>query len=227
MEKTFRFLMKTIFIIATILIMAFFFVVVLQWWDPPSITVDVANPEIFWFFSRSSAFVAYLLLWLSMVFGLFLTTKLAKQMNVFHQINELHKFISLTGLGFVAIHALVLLGDQYIQTSFLQILLPFFFTSYLPIAVGLGQIGFYFFLLLVASFYIRKRIGGKTWRAIHYFSFGGYFLSLLHAVFSGTDTSDPTAQFLYWFTAGVVVFLIIYRLLNLIEVDSKVRPAIN
>jgi hypothetical protein len=53
-------------------------IIVLPAWLPAlSASVTSPEPKAFWYLSRSSAFVSYTLLWMSMVFGLLMTSKLA------------------------------------------------------------------------------------------------------------------------------------------------------
>lgn len=55
--------------------------------------------------------------------------------------------------------------------------------------VGLGIIGMYLGILTTFTFYLRSRIGYKTFHLIHYLTYGAFVLSLLHSWFAGTDTA--------------------------------------
>jgi len=66
----------------------------------------------------------------------------------------------------------------------------------------------------VASFYIRPLIGQKSWRLLHYASFGLYLLGISHGIFSGTDTSTSWAQNYYWYSAGSMLFLFFMRIVG-------------
>ncbi|NCC36175.1 MAG: hypothetical protein EOM24_29810, partial [Chloroflexia bacterium] len=58
---------------------AFAAVVLLPSWLPGlSASLLGAEPKAYWYLARSSAMVAYALLWLSMVFGLLMTNRLAR-----------------------------------------------------------------------------------------------------------------------------------------------------
>ena len=171
------------------------------------------NTTAFWYLSRGSAFSAYLLLWLSMVLGVGITNKMAALWPGLPATIDLHQFISILGLIFAGFHGLILLGDEYINFSLTQILIPFS-TSYKPILTGLGQTTFYLWGIVLASFYVRKIIGKKGWRAIHFLSFAAFAAALFHGITSGTDTSTTWAQVLYWSTGISLLFMIIYRILH-------------
>lgn len=171
-------------------------------------------PHAYWYLARSSAIVAYILLWLSMVAGLLMTSKLARLWPGGPVAFDLHRHASLLGLAFALFHALILLGDRYIQADLRQILVPFAYASHQPLWVGLGQIGLYLLALVGLSFYVKSWLGRGAWRLIHFLSFALFTLALLHGIFSGSDTANPWIQGLYWATGGSVLFLLCYRILR-------------
>jgi predicted ferric reductase len=165
-----------------------------------------------WYLSRASAFVAYVLLWWSMVLGLSMTNRLARLWPGGPVAGDLHEHASLLGLAFAVLHALVLLGDQYIGYTLPQVLIPFASANYEPVWVGVGQISLYLMVLVTFSFYVRRWIGARAWRALHYLSFVVFVLALVHGVFSGTDSSLSWAFWMYVGTGASVLGLTIYRL---------------
>jgi predicted ferric reductase len=181
-----------------------------------------AEPKAFWYLSRATAFVALGLLWASMMLGVGITNKMARLWPGAPAAFALHEYLSLLGLGFAAFHGLILLGDHYSNFSLFQILIPFATTSYFPLWVGLGQLGFYAWALVTASFYVRKRIGQRTWRVLHYVSFLAYLGAMLHGLTSGTDSGLGWVQGFYWLTGGSFLFLFTYRIVNsLVEKVGK------
>lgn len=95
------------------------------------------------------------------------------------------------------------------QTS--QILIPFATTSYRPFWVGLGQIAFYLWIIVTLTFYVRGKIGMKSWRWIHYLSYLVFIMALAHGIAAGTDTGTSWATGMYWGSAASLLFLFIYR----------------
>jgi predicted ferric reductase len=172
-----------------------------------------AEPKAYWYLSRSSAFVAYILLWLSMVFGLLMTNKLARVWPGGPTAFDLHQHASLLGLAFALFHALILLGDRYIQATLFQVLVPFQYSGYEPLWVGLGQAAFYGLAIVGLSFYVKDRIGRRAWRLIHFLSFAIFVLALMHGIWSGSDSATDLARAVYWGSGGSVLFLTIYRVL--------------
>src|SRR5690349_11455487 len=66
---------------------------------------QVAPPDA-WSITRASALVAYGLLWLSMLAGLSMTSRLSRLWPGGPTTFALHRFSSLLGLGFALLHAL-------------------------------------------------------------------------------------------------------------------------
>jgi len=170
-------------------------------------------PKAFWYLSRSSAFAAYLLLWLSMVFGLIITNRMAQLWPGGPAAFDLHQHVSLLAIAFSLFHALILLGDQFINTSLAGVLVPFNMATYHPLWVGLGQLGLYVSLVVTLTFYARKKLGGQRWRAIHLLSYAGFVLVLAHGLLSGTDAATAWALWIYALTGLSVFFLTLYRIL--------------
>src|SRR5581483_8093309 len=181
------------------------------WLPQVSASLAGADPKGYWYLARVSALVAYVLLWLSMMLGLSMTNRLARAWPGGPAAFDLHQHASLLGLAFALFHALVLLGDHYMNYTLAQILTPFASTAYRLVWVGLGQIGLYLMAVVGLSFFVRGVTGRRFWRIIHYASFGMFLLALAHGLFSGTDSAAAWARALYWVSGGSVLFLAIYR----------------
>jgi predicted ferric reductase len=193
---------------------AFAAAIVLPNWLPGlSQSLLGSEPKAYWYLSRASAMVAYGLLWLSMALGLIITNRLARLWPGGPIAFDLHQFASLMGLAFALFHALILMGDKYINYDLAQVLVPFNSAGYKPVLVGLGQIGFYLLAIVGLSFYVRKRLGNRAWRLIHYLSFLTFALALLHGIFAGTDSTVVAIQVFYWVTGASLLFLLVYRIL--------------
>jgi predicted ferric reductase len=201
-------------------------VVALPTWLPGlSASLLGAEPKAYWYLSRSSAMVAYVLLWLSMALGLMMTNRLARAWPGGPTAFDLHQYASLLGLAFALFHALILLGDRFIQADLRQVLVPFAYGGYSPLWVGLGQVGIYLMAIVGLSFYVKGQIGRAAWRAIHFISFLMFALALAHGVLSGSDGGLIGIQALYWFTGGSVLFLTAYRILVTRQQRRTAAPA--
>jgi DMSO/TMAO reductase YedYZ heme-binding membrane subunit len=76
----------------------------------------------------------------------------------------------------------------------------------------MGIAALYGLVVVVGSFYVKRWIGQKRWRAIHFASLGVFVSSLVHGIWAGTDTSSPMMIGLYLGSAIVVFALVAHRI---------------
>ena len=187
-----------------------------------------AGSKAYWYMARAGGVLSYILLWLATCWGMMMSSKIIKGLVDVPVAYALHEYLPILGVVFAALHAVVLLGDSYIAFKPWQILVPFA-SPYKPFWTGLGVLAFYLSIALIASFYVRKRIGQKTWRALHYTSYLAFLIALLHGVMAGSDSGTTAMRVLYLVTGAVSVFLLLYRLLAYAprpaRVAAAVRPA--
>jgi predicted ferric reductase len=175
-------------------------------------TVALSTPEkVPWITSRLTAFVAYLALTGSVVYGLLLSTKILDAIAHRPVSFALHQDLAAVGLGLAGVHGALLALDRTIHFTLLDLLVPFA-SPYRPVAVGLGQIALYVVLLVTVSFYARRRIGTRSWRMLHYLTFLAFAGATAHGILAGTDTTQPWAFAIYTVSAIAVVFLTTYRI---------------
>ncbi len=200
-------------------------ILLLPTWLPNMATSLIGtDPKVFWYLSRATAFVSLSILWLSMALGIGISNKMARLWPGAPAAFAIHEYVSLLGLAFALFHALILLGDHYINFTVAQIFIPFSTLDYRPTWTGIGQLGFYVWLIVALSFYVRSSIGQKTWRVLHYLSFVMYLMGLVHGLFGGTDATANWAQYYYWISGGSILFLLIYRIVNAIA-EKLSKPA--
>ncbi len=179
-------------------------------------------PEVgvksYWFISRSSGLVAYLLITAGVLWGLVQSGGLFRRRVTPLLALGMHSFLNWLGLGMAALHGLILIGDGYININLARVLTPFL-AEYRPIPVGLGIISFYLMLLLTLSFYARGYLGQRFFRILHYASFGIFLLVTAHGIFAGTDTG--TIWWLYAGSLAAVAALTVLRLHSTRQVKRR------
>lgn len=176
----------------------------------------------YWYMARAGGIVSYVLIWFSVVWGLVLSTKITGKLIPAPITYGLHEFLSILAVVFAVLHAVVLLGDEYIKFNVFHLIVPFT-APYEPLWTGLGVIGLYLTAALTLSFYFRKQLGQKVWRSLHYLTFAAFVLTSVHGMMAGSDSGLIVTTLLYWGTGFSVVFLTYYRLLTL-KVKEK-KPA--
>jgi predicted ferric reductase len=177
-------------------------------------TIDVPRPDgtAPWFVSRAAGFAAFTALALDVIVGLLVSTKAGDRWITRAHAIDLHGWLSPVALALVIGHAAILLVDGYIRFDLLDLVVPFV-APYRPLAVGIGVIAAYLALVVHASFGLRRRLGTRTWRRLHYLSFAAFVASSLHAMLAGSDRSRPWAIALHGSLLAIVGALIAYRVL--------------
>ena len=160
-ESSFNIQTLLLFIIAMAVGLLVAIVLLPTWLPNLSFSLGSEEPKAYWYLSRATALVSLSLLWISMALGLGITNKMARLWPGAPAAFAIHEYVSLLGLAFAMFHAIVILGDKYINFTLMQLLIPFGTTDYKPFWVGLGQVGFYTWALITLSFYIRPVIGQK------------------------------------------------------------------
>jgi predicted ferric reductase len=166
-----------------------------------------------WHLIRSTGTVAYVLLSGSTIWGLLASSRIAREQLPAALAVAIHNSLSWLAIVLAASHAILLLFDDYVRYRLADLLLPFS-GPYRPLAVGLGIISLYLAAVVAASFLLRKRLGQKWWRRLHYLTFAAYLLATAHGLTAGTDAARSGMEVLYAGSGLTVLFLTNYRLLT-------------
>jgi methionine sulfoxide reductase heme-binding subunit len=174
-----------------------------------------------WLVARAAGLVAFTLLTISVSLGLALSTRVlgptrGKSLLAWHQT------IMWTGISMVALHGVALLLDPTIGFGLGSVLVPGMAT-WRPATVAAGIVTGWLMLTLAASFRVRRRIGQRRWRLLHYASFVGFFLGLWHALTAGSDLIDLRGLAFAAVAAAPVLWLTFARILM---PQAARRPAV-
>jgi methionine sulfoxide reductase heme-binding subunit len=146
--------------------------------------------QVLWFTTRGAGAVSLLMLTASATFGLVTVTRFqaAGWPRFFN--HEMHRRVSLLSVAFLAVHVLAAVFDPFTRLGLGAALVPLV-SSYRPVPVGLGVIALYLFGALIVTSLLRKHVGHRAWRAIHWTSYVMWPLALLHGITAGTDAFAP------------------------------------
>lgn len=184
------------------------------WVDGWLAALSGSAPKAYWYTSRAAGLVGYGLVWLSVMLGLSITNRLARAWPGGPTVVDLHQFSGLLALAFITVHVLVLLGDRYIGYTIGQLLVPFASSEYRPLWVGLGQLALYVALPATLTYYLRRVIGHRAWRSLHYGTFVVFVLVTLHGLLAGTDNGNFLVLGMYGLATASVAALTVYRILH-------------
>ena len=168
--------------------------------------------NLVWFTTRGSGIAAYVLMVGVMVYGLLLSARSNSGELPAPDSYGMHDNLTWLSLGFTALHVFILLLDKYIPYTLGSVLIPLA-SPYEPLWVGAGQVSLYLSLVVTLSLYVRRQIGQRAWRIIHYLSYGSFVLVALHGLLSGTDSVSVVMQAMYAGSVLLVSGLTLYRVI--------------
>jgi Ferric reductase like transmembrane component len=163
-----------------------------------------------WEVARAGGFVAYGLVTLSVIAGLALGLRVTSRRWPRFVTNEVHRFLTLTALVFVGLHVLAVGIDPFTHFGPTDVLVPFG-SWYRTVWMGLGVVAFYLALAVWISTLMRRRIGFRWWKRLHFAAFAVYAAATLHGLATGTDTRTAWGTSIYAVSLLAVGGLSIYR----------------
>ncbi len=163
-----------------------------------------------WTMLRAAGIGAYVMLFLSVAWGLVSSTGAMGRLVSKASAGTLHRFVSTSGLVLLGLHLGGLLVDPFMPFSLRDIAIPMA-SAYRPFAVALGITSMYATVFVLVLSWVRSRVATTWWRRSHLLSVPAFTLALLHGIFAGTDTTRPAMWWTYVATGLVVVFLLFVR----------------
>ena len=164
-----------------------------------------------WLIARAAGLVAFALLTVSVTLGLMVSTKLlrpARQKTLF----AWHQTVVWVTLSMLVLHGVAILLDPVMRFGLTAIVVPGA-APWRPTTVAAGIVAGWLMLALAVSFRVRRRIGQRRWRLLHYASFPAFALALGHALHAGTDVTGTAGLAFAAIALSPVLWLTFARIL--------------
>lgn len=195
----------------------------MQWLDWMTQSLDGIKQAISpWNVTRATGIIAYLLLSLSTLSGLWLSLRKLHGKSTAN-LTFLHQPLGNWGLHLTVIHVFILLWDHYVGYTPAELLVPFYSANN-TIAMGFGIIGMYALAVTILTSELRAVIGYSAWKKLHMLSPITYLMATAHGLAMGTDTQSPLMISLY---IGSLAGIIIMLLLRLTWKEGKLNASPN
>jgi ferredoxin-NADP reductase/DMSO/TMAO reductase YedYZ heme-binding membrane subunit len=185
--------------------------------------VNVNDPHIWWYVTRASAVIAWVLMTLAVVWGILLSTRVLRNSDNPAWLQDLHKYLGGSSIVMVALHMVSLMLDGWLSFRLDELFVPFA-TDYKPIAVSLGIIAFYLLIAVQGTSLLIKKLPRRGWKAIHYSSYAALALVSFHAAFSGTDVGASWYRVVSIALIMLALVAVLLRILVRRKPESAVRP---
>ena len=150
------------------------------------------SPEFWWYVTRASALIAWVLLVVSVTWGILLATRVLKPNDNPSWLLDLHRWLSGLAVTFTALHMFSLYIDSYAPFSAADLFIPFH-STYIQVAslgkwpIVLGVLCAYLLIAVQSTSLLMKVLPRRFWKAIHYLSYAVVLMVSFHAGWSGTD----------------------------------------
>ena len=180
------------------------------------------DPHIWWYITRASALIAWVLMTLSVVWGILLSTRVMRRIDNPAWLQDLHRYLGGMTLIMVVLHMVSLMLDGWLQFSIAETLVPFA-TDFKPLAVALGIIAFYIVVAVQGSSLMMNILPRGFWKGLHYSSYVALLLVSLHAGWTGTDVGS------WWYKVLAIVLIAVATISVLVRIivgtkTSGTRP---
>lgn len=148
----------------------------------------IAASKVWWNLTRASANVAWVLILLSIIWGVLLTTRALRKVDRPAWLRDLHSWLGGLALVFTGLHMVTLIFDSYVDFTWIDLVVPFSTTNYgHQIPVALGILGFYALLAVQITSLMMKKMSQKVWHLVHYLSYFSFAAVAIHALTAGSD----------------------------------------
>jgi methionine sulfoxide reductase heme-binding subunit len=151
------------------------------------------SPQFWWYMSRASGIVAFVLLTASLVWGVLLFTRVLKKIDRASWLLEMHSWLSGLAVVTIALHLAALVADNYVHFGWKELFVPNG-STWKTGPVNFGVIAFWILVAVQGTSLVRKHINRKFWKYVHVASYASWWLTAIHAGLAGTDATHRAYQ---------------------------------
>src|SRR6516225_5160138 len=147
--------------------------------------IDLHGPGM-WYATRAAGLVTLLLLTASVLLGVMTAGRFSSDKWPRFLTVGLHRNISLLVLIFLALHIGTTVVDTYTSIPAAAAFVPFA-SSYKAPWLGLGAVAVDLLIAVVVTSLLRRRLGFRAWRRLHWLAYACWPIALAHGLGTGTD----------------------------------------
>lgn len=178
--------------------------------------------DAMWAFGRISGILALALFTVTLILGI--VTRSGRPLIGMPRfsVTLVHRNVSLLASVFLVLHVGTLMLDSYAHLNPADVVVPFL-GSFKPFWQGLGTVAFDLIVAIVATALLRRFIGVRVFRFVHWFTYAMWPIAVAHAIGNGTNGTDA------WFLLGslaaclAVVAAVIWRLTDRFSETARTR----
>jgi hypothetical protein len=171
----------------------------------------VSSSMWLWYVARASGLVSLVLLTGSVLLGIVTSVHWANERWPRFTTSMLHRNLSLAAVVFLVLHVATVVVDGFAPIGWLDAVIPFA-SPYRTLWLGLGTVAFDLVTALVATSLLRRHVGPRAWRVIHWSAYLCWPVALVHGLGTGTDAASEVGLAVSVVCTGVVVAASWWRL---------------
>jgi predicted ferric reductase len=153
------------------------------------ITIAAASSNWIWYFGRATGFVALILFTAIIVLGVAGRMRLASERWPRFVVGTMHRDLALIALIVLGVHIAASILDTYVSIPVIAAVVPFT-SNYQPFWVGLGALAVDVMLAVIITSLLRRHIGLRVWKAIHWLNYALWPVAVAHTIGIGSDTGS-------------------------------------
>lgn len=178
--------------------------------------------EMLWAFGRASGVVALILFTITLILGIVTRSGRPLPGMPRFSVSLVHRNVSLVAVVFLVLHVGTLMLDSYAKLGPIDVVVPFL-GSFKPFWQGLGTVAFDLVLAVVITGLLRRRIGQRVFRFVHWFTYAMWPIAVVHAIGNGTNGTSGWFLALAAASAILVVAAAVWRLSPRFLENAKTR----
>jgi sulfoxide reductase heme-binding subunit YedZ len=186
-----------------------------------NIAATAAGSQDLWYVSRASGLTLLILFSAVMVLGVASRLGSAPRRWPRFVFPEVHRTLALFSVAFLVLHVLTAILDPFVTIGWAATVLPFA-SGYRTLAIGLGTLAVDLGGAVIITSLVRRRLGFRTWRAVHWLAYLAWPVAFVHSLTAGSDLGIWWVALIEWGCAAAVATAVLARILESVR---QPRPA--
>jgi sulfoxide reductase heme-binding subunit YedZ len=163
---------------------------------PVFLVAAAGQPSWLWYATRGLGTTLLIVLTTTVVLGVLTATRWSGEDTPGFVAVDLHRNLSLLAIVLLLAHVVTTVLDPFAHISVRDVLVPVG-AAYRPVWLGLGVVAFWILVGVAATSLLRRWVGPRAWRLIHWAAYASWPLAVVHGLGTGSDSRA------YWMVAVV------------------------
>jgi methionine sulfoxide reductase heme-binding subunit len=174
------------------------------------VMILAATSKSDWFLMRGTGLVTLLLFTFAVALGIAGAARPRSSRSARVVTSGMHRNLALLAVCFLTVHVVTAVLDSFVHLSWFDVILPFA-SAYRPVWLGLGVLSVDLTIAIVATSLLRRHLGYRLWRFVHWAAVAAWPLAIAHSLGAGSDTGSGWGLGLCATCIGIVALALAWR----------------